>query len=340
MIFAREEEKNLGDVIIGDTCRHVLEGLSQSWFHKAEIETMNLLAEEEEIRLRMQGKDTVVFAGGGINSMHFCDACERILRCCDDSTEIYFNAVGVAKSEVNMSPKIRKRLRIIFRDPRVKQITTRGDYETAVDLIEEEKEYPCRLVLDPAIWTGETYGIHRDAESQVIGIGLIRPDLFETYEKKLDVERLYVGLVESLERRGYRWKLFCNGSYKDYIFGKELCAKMDRPADEFFLKRPMESKKLVRQIASFQGIIAGRFHANIIATSLEIPSVALVWNEKMRGFCELIDCPERYVGDEETLMDAEKMVDLLEKAMEEGYDRTCIRKQKRKTRKTMKNILR
>lgn len=103
--------------------------------------------------------------------------------------------------------------------------------------------------------------------------------------------------------------------------------------------RPEKPEQLVKQIASFKAVIAGRFHANIIATSLGIPSVALVWNEKMRAFSELIGCPERYVGSPETLQNPAEIIRILETAMAEGYDEKRIEKYKKKTLRTIKNIL-
>lgn len=339
VIFSRKNDLNLGDVIIGDCCKYALLK-AQTPFRRANITIANFFEKDTDIIADLVRKnETIVFPGGGLNSQKFCNACETILSYCDASKKIYFNANGISKDL--MSKTVKNRIIKIFSDDRVKQITTRGDYETALSLIDTPKEYPCKLILDPAIWAGETYDVKKK-NSETIGIGVIRPEIFQENKSYIDTDavlNLYAGIIKELEAKGYKWQLFCNGTMKDYKFAQKLLSHIGRAESKYLSKRPETAKKLVQQIATYKGIIATRFHANIIATSLEVPSIAIVWNRKMTGFSELIGCPDRYIYDAEILKNPAILVNKLEQAISEGYDSAKIENCKIATLETIKNIL-
>ncbi|MCD7722490.1 MAG: polysaccharide pyruvyl transferase family protein [Clostridiales bacterium] len=337
IIFSRPTANNLGDVILGDSCKYAIDSLQRFPFRMADTEIADIFTKDDSVlKDAARRADAIVFAGGGINSVKFCTACEKVLKYCGNSTEIYFNANGISKSF--MSKNVKERIEKILNDSRVKQITTRGDYEAALKLIHTAKKYPCSLVLDSAIWINEAYNINKE-NSDIVGIGIIRPEIFKEHNMDIDVLQLFSEIVSLLEANGHKWKFFCNGSKKDYAYGRQLCACLGRGEKEFLAKRPVKSQDLVKQIAGFKGVIAARFHANIIATSLEVPSVALVWNEKMQGFSELIGCADRYISDEAVLKSPEKIVAKLEDALAAGYDRRLINAEKKKTLKTLANVL-
>jgi polysaccharide pyruvyl transferase WcaK-like protein len=60
---------------------------------------------------------------------------------------------------------------------------------------------------------------------------------------------------------------------------------------------PLKPKVLVKTISSFNCLISHRLHANIIAHSLHIPSIALSWDAKVQSYCDLIGCTEWCVSD-------------------------------------------
>ena len=65
-----------------------------------------------------------------------------------------------------------------------------------------------------------------------------------------------------------------------------------------------------------QGMIACRMHSNIIAYALGIPSVGLVWNNKMTFWGEKIGYPKRFVQSEE--LEAQYVAQLCEEILKEG----------------------
>ncbi len=344
VVFARKNDVNLGDVIIGDAVTWMLKKLSKQSAQTSgnTVSTVSLsMQDNEHISEICRENDVVVFPGGGINSKKFSGRIDNILSRCKPDTEIFFNATGISK-DIKKKKTIYQNVTKTFNDERVKQITTRGDFETAKGLITTPKKYPCELVLDPGIWAGEVYNIQRDPNAEKIGLGIIRPEIFE--EQKTGIEQdeiftIYKGLIEELENRGYKWSLFCNGTEPDYEYGEQLLDTLGIDKETHLEERPTKAKQLVKIISEYKAVIAARFHANIVSTALDIPSVALVWNTKMDAFSELIGCPERYIHGRETMMDPAAVVDIMEKAMEEGYNRDLIETQKKKTLQTMKNIV-
>ena len=70
------------------------------------------------------------------------------------------------------------------------------------------------------------------------------------------------------------------------------------------------------RIAGYDAIISCRLHPSIIAFSMGIPSISLVWSPKVRGFYESIGYPERTVDIDS--ISAEKILSTLQDAIEKG----------------------
>ena len=78
-------------------------------------------------------------------------------------------------------------------------------------------------------------------------------------------------------------------------------------------------------LAGFQSIISFRLHSHIIAASLDIPSVGVVWDDKLRFFFQKTGHEERCC----TVSDKpETVLKKLQIAENEGYDRLLLEKQK------------
>ena len=138
-------------------------------------------------------------------------------------TQVYFNAVGI--SRINPRLQNEKLLAELFQNPQTVQVTTRGDFGQLLLYLKMPKKFPPRFVLDPAVWAGEAYGISRKAFARKIGIGVIRPEIFEVNGSRFsteDVYQMYENIIRELERKGYAWELFTNGMAQDDSFGREI----------------------------------------------------------------------------------------------------------------------
>lgn len=126
---------------------------------------------------------------------------------------------------------------------------------------------------------------------------------------------MWKGLEAELEGRGYDCEFLTSGSHPDEAFLHKL-----------ILEHGFDSKKcvtnlntsegLVEKIGSYDAIVACRLHPSIIAYSLQVPTVGIVWNNKVTSFYENIGYPERVVTVDK--ISAKLIADRLELAMESG----------------------
>lgn len=342
LVFSRLEVENYGDPIIADCCKYLIEKVAE----KQHIPVKTTMADIYEpnmklLRHQLQGQDAVVFPGGGMNSPAFNRMVITILDLLREEgrASVFFNAIGIAR--VNPKKGNPTLLKEMLNRPEVKQVTTRGSIKKLRRYLSTEKAYPPRLVLDPAVWVNEAYGIERNVDAQIIGVGVIRPEIFKRNGSEFSVEdvyQLYMDIIEELERRGYEWQLFTNGWKEDYQFGVSLLKRMGRDRKVYLGDNVKSARELVEKIAGYRAVVAARLHANIIATSLEVPSIGLVWNDKMNMFAKTVNCAERYISGE-ALLNTKHIIDQMEEAIANGYDTEEINRMKRKTIRTIKNIV-
>ena len=120
----------------------------------------------------------------------------------------------------------------------------------------------------------------------------------------------WLGVIAELEKRKIPWMLFTNGDHGDEMMADEVLAAVGH-GDK--APAPADSTELVRMISGFSAVFAARMHSNIIAYSLGIPSVGIIWNQKLRFWGKKIGCPERFFETDE--MDPAVMVQTLENAL-------------------------
>jgi Uncharacterized conserved protein len=340
LVFSREHITNYGDPILADCCKFLIERAAIQNNIKAEVTIVDIYETNINILTENLSKsDAIVFPGGGVNAPKFNEIILNIMeRATVEGIEIYFNSIGL--DSYNPNNQNTELLEKMFNHPNVKQVTTRGSYDTLKKLINSRQQLPSKWVLDPAIWTNETYGIEKK-KSKIIGIGLIRAEIFK--DNGLDFERsqvinMYENIIHELEFRGYQWRFFTNGMKSDYTFGVKLLKKMKRNPEVFLGDIIKNKAELVTNIAGFHAIIAARMHANIIAASLGIPTIGLTWNEKMNYFGESINKMHRFMSID-NLLNSKLIVDKLEHAIIEGYDLGHINRMKAETFETIVNIV-
>jgi polysaccharide pyruvyl transferase WcaK-like protein len=93
-------------------------------------------------------------------------------------------------------------------------------------------------------------------------------------------------------KREIKWKIFTNGTHKDYEFAKHILLKMCYSSNQinFLIQRqPKNPKDLVEIISGFKGIISFRLHSHIVAYSLKVPGVGIVWDNKVSFFYSSIN---------------------------------------------------
>jgi len=159
------------------------------------------------------------------------------------------------------------------------------------------------VVPDPALWAAEAYGVTRDVASTAIGVGIMAPPAALQGAEAADATWLTEAFLlrfwrESIARiaaAGHEVRIFTNGSPDDHAFAARVRAALadDLRARTTLEPRPRCGDELVRGIARYRGIVAQRLHALIIAHSLGVPAVGLVWDDKVRQFGAMAGRPER-----------------------------------------------
>ena len=134
----------------------------------------------------------------------------------------------------------------------------------------------------------------RTTDNRHIGISVTGTDVLTSHtsfgDKPVFVSvRQYYDLGLSLIDAGYTPCFFTNGATEDNIVlnaVKEL--SKDNPKIKFF-NPPHTASDLVQIIAGCDKIIAHRLHACIVATSLNIPAIGLVWDKKLTSYFESLN---------------------------------------------------
>lgn len=274
---------------------------------------------------QLKNVDMIIFVGGGIikyKYQSFNFYIESIIKIAEkNNIPVIFNSVGVEGYDENDSRCAL--LKKALNKNCVKLITTRDDLKTLEMSYLENKKIITAQVSDPATWIGDAFNVKKDDNSGVFGLGVIRDKIFRDNDIDISEEQLlslWRDIIDTLDKRNEKWVIFTNGLSYDYEFGIKLMKYLGREneIEDKVLDIPKTPEELVKNISKFKGIIASRLHACIIAYSLEIPAVALVWNNKLSMFGKSINASERFITNEN--FNARHIVDTLEEAVRSGYD--------------------
>lgn len=279
--------------------------------------TINML--KKNYREQLESPDLIVFVGGGIikykyQSFHlFITALTELAE--ELGCPVVINAAGVeGYSETDIRCQLLKKS---LNKNIVKSITTRDDIETLNSLYITNHKTHTAKVADPAVYCDEVYQIKKEV-SEVFGIGLVRGGIFLDNERDLkpdEIAHFYSELILEMDKQKLKYQLFTNGAPAD----SELVEQIEKNIGGKNLNviEPHKDSDLISAISTFKGVVAARLHANIISYALNVPSIGLVWNDKLTLFGADIGYPERFF--EFDNLDAKKVVDALVLAAKQGY---------------------
>ncbi len=325
---------NLGDGVISDCVQYLIRDIAKkNGIKKVKITTRDVRKEKTKSQLAaVRNSDIVVFPGGGMIKYQVENlpvAMERVVSRAEHyGIPVVFNAVGV--EGFDKSDDGCRLLCELLSCNCIKGITSRdyADFLNENYFFGESKAY---RVSDPAVWASQAYGVSRDNRSQTVGLGVARAGLFEDYGiqfSKEDLLELWSGIIDCLDEKNIKWKLFTNGFAKDEEFLCDLVRYIGREDDleKISVPKPETPTELVHNISQFKGIIACRMHANIIAYSMGIPCVGLVWNDKLRFFGKSIGCEKQFVTYDK--LNPEYVTDVFFEALETGVDEDTLQRER------------
>lgn len=293
---------------------------------------------KEYYKKKLKHASLIVLVGGGLIKYKYQRVFLYLTALVEAAEEInvplVINATGVeGYSETDMRCQLLKKA---LNKDIIKSVTTRDDIKTLEQCYVYNKKIHTAKVADPAVYCNEVYH-QQKRPSDIYGIGLVRGGIFLDNERNFGSEKViifYTELLQEMTRRNLNYQLFTNGLSKD----KELVFQIEKHMNaSLTVIEPSKSQNLVATIASFKGVIAARLHANIISYALDIPSVGLVWNDKLALFGKDIGYPERFF--EHDKLNAKEIVDALVKATEQGNDNNKSQKYKKTAKENIETIV-
>lgn len=264
--------------------------------------------------------DLVVFAGGQMlmdRYALFLEYCVK--RFSERGIPVLFHACGTGRND---SSYIRRTLRDVLSSDSVCYLSCRDDVDQ-VNRLYLKNGQRATGVSDSALFAAQVYGVRKEENSGIVGLGVIYPNAVDPRQ----VMTLWQGIICELEHRGQRWQFFSNGDPADLVFAQRVIDSIPQlqGREDLILTNDRYPQDLVSHISGYKGLIAYRLHSHIIAASLDIPSVALVWDDKLRFFFEKSGHPERCFS---VNSDAKAVLEGLDRAMWEGYDRKLLNEQR------------
>lgn len=236
-----------------------------------------------------------------------------------------FNAIGVGEKSSFLGRLLFNR---VFSAPNLVDLYTR-DRESAQQF---RALFSCaiapKLTYDSALWSRECYQITRDFQKKctdIIGVGISHPAELSTHTNNAESDlggkaEFWVNIIKELLKCGNKPFLFTNGSKDDHAFMQTVVKKLRSlglSCEVQVSKRCHNPRDLVEVISGFSGIISHRLHANIVAHSLGIPSVALMWDKKVQSYFKLIDQSDCCFDDTNPPIE---IVARLSRALQEGIN--------------------
>lgn len=295
--------RNMGDLVIADCVAMLLKRHFRRLRKDIRFLRYSLSSGDYAI---LESVDAIVFAGGGVIKFRQEQFYEHVCNICAFAQEqgipVFFHAVGVEGYDGEDSRCLA--LRDMFRLPCIKGITTRDDVELLQESYLAGTPLVAKRVWDTAIFSSRVYKHAKQKAATEVGIGVIREGVFADYgHPEVTKEQqlaFWSGVAEELGRRGIPWRFFTNGTPSDEQMVTDVLDYMGiQDGEKHRMPQPLSGEQLSTGISGFRGVIAARMHSNIVAYSLGIPSVGVVWNEKLRKWGELTKQSENYLDPSE-----------------------------------------
>lgn len=287
--------------------------------------------------------DAIIFTGGGFlkfKNQGLNYYVEQIVEICErKGIPVMFCGVGIEGFDLKDTRCLK--LKATLASKCIKSVTTRDFIEILNNDYLKNLTVHRAQVGDPAFWVPETYGIQRKRnEEPVIGINVIRGNIYRDYGNKLTFDELkdiYKKLILELEKKGKKWVLFSNGMKADQVFGRQILTELGMSVKDNLLPVPKSPRGLVEMVSNFDVIFGARMHACISAYALDVPVVGLIWNEKTTRLAELTKQREMYFTEDE--IDLDVMVSKLINSTTFTYDVEARNMLRDSTQRELRNFI-
>ena len=338
LLLTNRDSDNLGDQVI-EACDI---GLIQTVMKNLGIKEMNYMINSraaaiipqkylstrdpkhlKNARKTIKGSDIVIFGGAPLFNYLYQTFYEKTAVTLEIAEEFHkpviFSAIGVERYEEDNEKC--QRLKKTLNFDCVKQITTRDDFD-ALQKYRESEHVTIGKVSDPAVFSDKIFEKFtckdKTKEKKKVGLFILRANGFVDNQIDFDREKsakLWLDLMADLTEQGYDYELLTSGHFGDEAFIDHLIRNHNVPLSKcvFNMNTP---EKMIEKISSYDAIVSCRLHPSIIAFSLDVPSIGLVWNVKVKGFYNSIGCQDRVIETEG--ITSKLLIKKIEQAIEEG----------------------
>lgn len=286
-----------GRVTYSDDTDWLLTGW-QSFISKrisADIARSLLVKKQLCILLNNQKIDVIIFVGGQLFMDYFSRSILTIVRQAQkNNIPVIFNSCGFGSNSPSGWKRIRKALNmsnivgLSLRDEAgLKEILpTRIDVVMAADPVMEISKY----------WNNY-HRSKKTSDIKKVGINImspwtthrINPEVGNAYTK-----RLLTDLINHLDSMGYEWEIYTNGASEDVAYIRGACREIGIDTQRI-APAPETPQKLVELVTSYDAIIGFRMHTHIIAHSFNIPTVGVIWDEKIRDYATQVGLLDNFL---------------------------------------------
>jgi polysaccharide pyruvyl transferase WcaK-like protein len=262
--------------------------------------------------------DVVIVPGGGYVSLcatyPFHHRFAAIEKACEKAHAVLcMNAVGMSK-DVGEILHFEDEWKKILRNKTLLYLSCRD----GKDIFESLSGREVDQVGCTASLAGDLYGISKDENSDIIGIGVIRGNAFSMYGYDFSESQLiefYARLFRAVQKKTpYKPVLFTNGLDSDIEIAYKVEKKLH--AQGLLVEMPRSPKDLVYTISKFKAVVCARMHAAIVAFSMNIPTVLICWGIKGKDFMKMAGASDFAVDPSE--LTADYVYELLQKAIGSG----------------------
>jgi polysaccharide pyruvyl transferase WcaK-like protein len=272
----------------------------------------------------IKSADVVLIGGGQIfldNELNFPVKLRVLSKILDDhEIKRAFICCGVSRNMSLIGRNIFKRL-LTSKSVLALVVRDLNSIENAKAVLQYQSPI---FLLDPAIISSDVYGntnILPYFPGRTIGLNIMDfITLEKCFENKIDrneILNVWVELIKMIVGDGHRVILHTNGAAEDN-FALNSLLQYIVGMDNVIVKLPSNPRELANIISSVDVLLAYRLHANILAFSLKVPSVGIVWDDKVTEFAS-ISCRNDYFVSVENI-EANHLYMVINKAIAEQVD--------------------
>jgi len=241
-------------------------------------------------RIKLAKIKYAIFSGGSLFMDYFALQIFILIKILSwNNIPVIFNCIGL--SELKSNDKINLYLlRYAVNHKIVISVTIRDGIDYFKENIFSRTDLIIEKTLDPAFELKDYYTINNTIAIKKIGIGIMDIRSINKTGYITINEATYIlvikCIIKILRKLNLDFEFFTNGLVDDQKYAEYICKILKEK--EKMSERPLQPTDIVNNVVRYSRIISFRLHSLIVATSLGIPSIGFIWENKVKEFAYLI----------------------------------------------------